>query len=286
MAITGGIKIFKDNEALISKSVTAAASPSGDPSADFILDRNVLTHWRSVGSDDTTTETLTITFPGAITIDRIHILDHNFEDFDIMYDGGAGFVNFTNVIGLDGAVIGGIIETAFADDSAYYEFDSATLGGAFQIRIRANTTQVTDAEKFLNQLVASEELGTFNGFPSVNPVASRNSRISTALSGRLSIQKANETLSVSLGFDSYPASGDFVQDWTIVYTLFDREETFLVWISGGIRGITKFGVPIRAFRLRDVKAMQITDDFSSTYRDNIYVNPINLELNMAEVIDG
>ena len=98
MAITGGIKFFKKNQ----MSDASPSATSGDASAKFMLDLDVDTYWTSVGSSDSTTETITINFGSNKTIDRILLLDHNFKNFTVKYLSGSSYVAFANVIGIGG----------------------------------------------------------------------------------------------------------------------------------------------------------------------------------------
>ena len=70
MAITGGIKFFNENKIRNGNAVGS----SGTASAKYSLDLDVDTYWRSVGSNDSTTETLTVTFDTTtIDLSLIHI---------------------------------------------------------------------------------------------------------------------------------------------------------------------------------------------------------------------
>ena len=201
MPITGGLKILKRSKALFEDGVTMAAT-SGTGSESRALDRNRFTFWRSVGSSDSVTETLILTFPSTTTIDRIFLVDHNWKSFTVKYDSGGVFVDFTSVVGLDGALGGGISETTFADNTAYYEFDSVSTT---RLEITATLTQTADEDKYLNQLMATEEEGTMVGFPEIKGFTwSRNSRVKKMLSGRSLVQKSEESIKFSLDFKNYP----------------------------------------------------------------------------------
>ena len=93
MAISGGIKFFSKSKCLKKDggSVTASTGSGGDN----VISLNRYVRWDSVGSDDTTTETLVITFPST-TFNRLMIVDHNLKEFDVTY--GAGATAFTNVV--------------------------------------------------------------------------------------------------------------------------------------------------------------------------------------------
>jgi len=144
MAITGGIKFFDKNKADSLTGAMAIAS-SGDPSAGFILDRNNFTVWRSVGSDDTTTETITVTLSSSQTFNRLFLLRHNFKEFTVKYWNGFSFVNFVNVVGINGIATSGISETVYALGSSYYEFDSVTTDNCCNSSFKAASSSTCSA---------------------------------------------------------------------------------------------------------------------------------------------
>lgn len=278
MAITGGVKFFTRNKNLSQDGATATAS-TGDVIVDRALDKNPLTKWRSVGSSDSVTETITISFPEDTTIDRIVLQDHNWKEFTVQYDNGGMFVDFSNVIGLDGS-LGSISETAFADDTAYYEFDSVTTP---RIQITVTKTQTADEDKFISQVISCEELGTLQGFPLIRSLRpSRNLRKKKVLSGKSLIQKSEESTRFRLDFKNF---GDtFSADLDLMFTLFEREDNFLTWLCGGKRGTSSFKYTLRGFRLRDIYEMQLDADFPLSYRSNVYVNPVNLRASLIEAV--
>jgi hypothetical protein len=246
---------------------------------DFAINRNKLLKWRSVGSDDITTETITITTPADITFNRILLIDHNFEEFIIDYDDG-GFTAFTSVVGLDGALGGGISETTFADDTAYYEFDPVTTS---IIRIRAVMTQTVDAEKFLGQFIATTELGTMVGFPITVTPNKRSSRIKTLINGLVSVSKSIETFDTTIDFETYSTTATFNVDFDLIYKLWDRENPFIIWPSGGKRGTSSFQYAVRGYRLLDAPTVQVvSESIEPVYLNNVYVNPLSLSVAFSE----
>lgn len=279
MSITGGQKYFKENK---SKTGSATSSVSGAASVSNILDSNMETYWRSVGSSDSITEEITITFSGSKTIDRILLVDMNWKEFNIQYDAGGVWTSFSSVVGLDGST-SGISETAFADTTAYYEFTSVTTGS---IRIQVTKSQVVDAQKYLNQCICTEELGTFVGYPVVSGITlSRAQKNKMTLNGKFSVQKSLETLGYKLKFVDYPSLSAYNADVDLMLTLMDSEDPFLVWLCGGRRGTSYFKYPLPGFRLNDVKQMQIGKAYKMSYSKNIYVNQINISaVDLIEVI--
>lgn len=277
MAITGGIKFFDKNKADSLTGAMAIAS-SGNPSAGFILDRSNFTVWRSVGSDDTTTETITITLPTSQTFNRLFLLRHNFKEFTVKFFDGFSFVDFVNVVGINGITTSGISETVYALGSSYYEFDSVTTT---QIEITVTKTQVVNEEKFLNSFVVTPELGTLVGFPIIkNVTKDRNLRKSTLLNGRVFVDKSIEVMRFLIDFKNYPPL--LTLDLDLLVTLFDRDDNFLVWLSGGRDGIPFFKRQLVGFRIEDLIQVQVVNVFKDSYRKNTYVSMVNQKLNLEE----
>ena len=282
MAIGGGIKIFNKIQNLLADGASITAT-TGESSGNFCLDRNPLTFYRSVGSADVTTETLVITLPASTTIDRIFLVNHNFKSFTIKYDSATVFTDFTTVVGIDGALGGGITESTFSDNTGYYEFDEVTTT---RIEITATLTQVVDAEKFLGQVIVTDELGTLTGYPVISGLThSRNSKNKKALSGRMLIQKSVESAKMKLSFKRYPTgSTGFVADLDLMFTLFDRENDFLVWLCGGRRGTDYFKYTLRGFRLQDIYQMQVSKPLKVKYSKNLYPGQAEFSVSLEEVI--
>ena len=135
------MKFLTTNQVESFDSITVA---SGDASKAYIYDRNFATKWLSVGSDDTTTETIEIIFALAKTIDRISLINHNLKEFDIQYWNGSAYVDFSTAID----------ETTNTSTNDFYSFTSVST---LKIKLSATKTGVVDAQKYLSQLLAYAE---------------------------------------------------------------------------------------------------------------------------------
>lgn len=277
--ITGGIKYFKQ-----SKIIDAAASApiSGDASVLSLLNSNKETFYRSVGSSDSTTEEIEITFVESKTIDRLFIINFNGKSFNVMYDVVGVWTHFANVTDLDGTQ-SNITETTYDKDTYYAEFDSVTTE---KIRIQITTTQIVDADKFINQVVVTEELSTLVGFPEVKQInMDRQLRSQKTISGKFSVQKSLEAFAFNLVFKNYPSSPVYNVDIDAMIELHDSEDPFITWLCGGRFGTPYFNYTLPGFRLIDVFQMQVNNAFKLSYTDNIYVNPLNIaSVNLVEHI--
>lgn len=272
MSMTGGISFFDKNKALKADGASAAASSNSD-NADLALGTNKYFRWESTGSDDLTTETLTITLPAAVDITRIFLIGHNFDTFQVKYDGSSDFLNVT---GLDDYSANNISETGFTRDTAYYEFDSVNTD---TINLSMDTTQTADAEKYIEQVIVTTELGTLAGFPQVRgPRLDRQFRKEEAVSGRMHIEKGFETFSCDLTLRDYPKQADI----DLLDSLHDRDSPFLVWLNGGKPG--QFTYTQRGWRLRDVVQVQTDGPLSNSYPQTTYVRGVNQRYGFSEVV--
>jgi hypothetical protein len=279
MAINGHYKIFDKSRCLGKDGATITAS-SGGSSADFALDQNSETSWRSSGSNDLTTETIEVSFTSQ-EISRIFLLGHNLKDYDIMYDLSGVWTHFASVVGIGGS-LANITETTFAQDTSYYEFTPVTTT---KIRIRANKTQVANEEKYIGQIVVTTEIATLAGWPRVKGLdLNRNARSVKTLSGFYSIQKSLEVPSFDFEFKDYPANSTYSVDIDTMMELEDREEPFLIWLCGGKFGSTFFKYTLRGWRLKDLFQMQVSKAIRVAYSDGIYSNQINAKVEFEAVI--
>lgn len=271
MSLTGGISFYKRNKALFEDGSTVSAS-TGNAEATLVIGTNKFFLWSSVASNDTITETITITMPAAVTIDRIFLGDFNWKEFTVKFDSGT---EFTTVVGIDGALGGGITETAFVRDTAYYEFDAVT---ATTIEITVTKTQVANQEKTLVLFIATEELGTLVGFPNNKGVKlDRNEKTETAISGRMHVEKSYESARLDLTLKTYPGQADI----DLLDLLHDRDIPFIVWPNGGVPGNFRFSQ--RGWRLKDIYQMQTVKGATNAYDRNIYIMGVNQRYSFVEV---
>jgi len=284
MSITGAIKFFKQSKNLESAGASVTVT-SGEDTKDYILGSNRYLSWESVGSDDTTTETIEITFPSSVTINRLFLIEMNFKEFDVMYDLSSVWTDFTNVLGLDGPLGGGITETTYDKDTAYYEFTPVTTT---KVRIRATKTQVVDDEKILRSFIGTEEIGTLQGWPDIKNAFSRNAKTKKAVSGKYAIMKSYDILSrMRVRFKVNP----YQNDQNIVEELYDRDFPFLVWPTGGAFGAAEycadgwFKLQQKGWALSDVYQVQTDGALATNFLKNVYIAGTIFSMSLRESID-
>ena len=275
MSITGGISFFDKSKSIFIDGVLGATAVASSNTTDqnLPLGTNNTFKWESNGSDDSTIETYTVTLAASISISRIFLVKHNFKNFQVQY---GATLDFANVIGLDGYSDNKIDVTGFARNTAYFEFDAVTTD-TFILTI--DTTQVVDAEKFITQFIVTNEIGTLEGYPKLsNATIDRNIQDEEAISGRMHIQKGYESAGFPLQLGRYPVQGDI----DILDGLHEREDSFLVWLSGGLPD--QFRIKQRGFRVEDVYNMQVNKPLRNGYDKNSYLLGVNQAYNFVEVV--
>lgn len=123
---------------------------SGDTSKAYLYDQNQDTKWLSSGSNDTTTETITVDFKNwqgsavSRNFDRIILLNTNFKAITAEY--------------WDGSAWKSIAEATLTLAAADKIIEIATPISATKFRINITTTQTTNAEKYLGELKVCKEV--------------------------------------------------------------------------------------------------------------------------------
>lgn len=273
MACKGGVKFFDKNLALFEDGARAVAS-SNEPVQNFILGTNRYYQWQSAGSDDGTTETITITFPQPTEISRLFILGHNLKNFNIT---SVPATTITNVTSIESSTPStNIFASNIENSTSYYSFDPITVTG---ITITMFNTQIPDEQKKINQVVLTNEIGTLCGFPTISNVGiDRNLVKDSTITGRQIVEKGYEVASFDMRLVNYP----YQDDIDILDSLHERERPFLTWLCGGIPD--NFRIKQRGWRLEDLYQTQIDGDLRNGYERNVYSLGVTGRYNFQEVV--
>lgn len=270
--ITDRMKFFERSLTRFTLGVGASAT-SGEASARNVLTENRLTNWESFGSDDTREETITITFPSPVRANRLLLINHNLREFSISLSASTPITSFSNI---RKQTVNSISETNNLLDTGYWSFDEAAVTS---ITIRGRRTIVPNAQKFIFQVVLTTELFTFSGWPEILkfPFSNNETKVKTK-GGRFFINKQERVLEpLKMNFRGYT----YIEDVNFVSTLFDRDNPFLFWPSGGYQ---QFRYPVEGWRLRDIYTMQTIGKYSSGLARGSYSGLINTQITLAESI--
>lgn len=256
-SITGMVKVFYTNYIELFSNTVAASTGTNQAN---IYDRDRETQWSSVGSDDSTVETLTITFDSQATISRLFCVGMNWKNFTIQYDAGGGYTDFSNVYSLKADAAAALI--SYSDNSEttrYFEFDAVAVNS---VKITMNTTIVVDAEKTLIELYIGKEMGTFSDDVISKPNKAKinfdyGEKIITLSNVGSKRYQRGEKFKGSLTLKQIDQSND----QTIIYTMFDQGD-FMISLCGADGTLYP---TIRHWRLQDVYSCILKGDLSGEF---------------------
>lgn len=240
------IKFFDTN--VINADATFTFTSATTSLASFLYDEDRSTRLTSSGSNDVTDEVFTIEFASAKDIDRIHIENHNVKDGNIQYWNGAAYVDFSPAISMSSNT---------ATDN-YYEVASVSTE---RIRFTMNTTQTANAEKFLGNWRAMEQIGEVNANPETFKFSFEDAKV-------LHTTGKGRTINVTFDNTNFTAELDFSDandtDIALFRTLKDRTDTFYIYPGGGNTTYTQEG-----FRIRDIYRVTFSNSFEPEIKAQI-----------------
>ena len=283
MPVTGAIKFFDRSRCLIADGASATAL-SGGESINNILSYDRRNYWRSDVGSDAVEEEIEITFSRNSVIDRLLLIDTNLQDISIAF---GGVVQDITDINNDPVVLPDmappdappIYRQNVDTPVIYFEFAPVNLA---QITITASKTRIPNEQKYLRQVIAARELGTFEGFPNVGSYDdSHNEIINRASTGVKHITKQIKTLDrFRITFRAHPLENDIA----LSDRLFDQSDSFTLWPCGGGFGSDHFLFDAKGWQLDDIYNVQTVGRKSHRWYKNFYKSGINSGLRLLEVI--
>lgn len=260
------IRFFYKNEADYSNTNMIVTASQGNEFAMRALNRSNLSSWVTTGSVDADNTTFEIEYNESKNLDSILLIGHNFKNFTIQYFNGVSYVDFPTAINV----------TNNTSVNSFFQFTETQVE---KVKLTITGTMVANSDKQLYQFITTSEIGQFNKYPVIsNLVHNQNKILSKMLSGRTNINK-------NLGgtsFDLQVAVWKDASDLSLIQSLFDATEGFLVWLCGGDE--TQFSMLINGYRKQDIYLMQCQNDFSPDWYKGVY--PLGLEklkLSLIEV---
>ena len=273
MTISGKIKFFYENYGDINNDNGYAIASTGSNTRNNARSRKQYLRWESVGSDDVTTETYQLGFGANEDINRIVLNRHNFKAFTVQYWNGAAWTHFANVVTKEGTQTN-ITETTNDKTTNYYEFDYVNTS---KILISVDTTIAVDAEKYIYEVIATEELGTFEGFPAYAGAFAKKRAIKQSFEGTQNQSILGENFTCSLSFQRYGVEADH----TLIQDLWELDKPFLIYPCGANEDQYRFTNKV-GNRLRDIFLVGFSSDFSPNYELNVFELGLNYSVSFKE----
>jgi hypothetical protein len=232
-------------------------------SVENMFDRDNLTNYSSVGSDDTDTITLVIDLNDLITLENIIIVNNNLKEFTIE---GQDSLDAWNTLAS---------ETTNSETVYNLIFTEADYK---KIRITMTKTMVADDQKNIQEIYVCKSLGQLSGFPEVKFKKDKNAVTKRLINGRVKILYTKDSHDIELNFKGYMGS----DDRDLFITLTNYPYPFLVWICGGDEDQFSNHAD-EGFREEDIYLCAVDKGFSNKYTDNYYKAGMNAKLRLVEV---
>lgn len=261
------IIFFKKNKIDFTNAVQTVIASQGDDFTTLALNRSNQTSWQTTSSVDADNTTFEIDLIDERRFDSILLLKHNFAAYNVKYWNGLSFVDFSPAISVSGNSL----------DDSFHEFTSQLTT---RIKLTVLGTIVADSDKILAQFIATEKLGQFEGWPIIQrPTRSRNRKRSRLLSGKVSIKENQGGFSCRLKVDNWKDAADLA----LVETLFDSNDGFLTWLSGGDED--QFSSVRKGYRLEDIFLMKCKNEHRPEWKRGNYWTGQKINIDLEEVAD-
>lgn len=260
-------KLDLDNSNITLTVTDAVADDTGQDVVDFIRNRNNTSGWATTGSTNAANTQLDVDFLDQVDIDNIFLIQQNFKAYTIQYWNGSTYTNFSPSISVTG--------NSTADKR--HSFTQVTTS---KIRLIITETFVTDDDKFMTQLIATQLIGQLANFPQIKSVKDAKSRRSLKMiSGKVKVVRNVGAFSCTLAKNNVVSDADI----TLMQRLFSSFNGFLVWLSGGDESQFR-NLPI-GYRLRDLFLMNVTNEYNPEFEDGHYKFGIPIDLDLVEVVE-
>lgn len=266
------IRFFKKNVIDLSDlnaSITvtdAVATNNGQDFVNFLRNRKNTSAWITTGSTDAALTQLDVLMSSKADIDSIVLVKSNFDSYTIQYWNGVAYVDFSTPI----SETGNTIETTF------HQFTGVQTE---KIRIIIQGTMVADEDKILRQLIVTEELGQFNGWPVVkNPKISTSKKKNVMLSGKINLVETIENFSTTLEAKILKDSDDL----DLIENIHFRREGVLIWVNSG--DDTQFSSLRLGYRKEDIYLVRPINDYVPEFYQGLYQSGIKFKLSLQESV--
>lgn len=258
------IYFFEKNKADITNTDVVITASQADEFTAFMQNRDNNSAWITTGSQDSDNTNFVIDFGSERDITDIILIKNNFKDYTIQYWNGAAYVDFSTAINV----------TSNSTETVRHTFDSVNT---LMVKVIITATFVVDDEKRLFQFIVTDLIGQLDGWPVIKPVDSKNRIRNKMLSGKKRIIENSGGFRCSLSVKNWGSDADL----TIIESLYDSIEGFLLWLSGGDE--TQFRSNRIGYRKEDLFLMKASNEYSPAYVTGIYTAGLKIKIDLEEI---
>lgn len=248
----------------VSISVTdSVASNTGESFSHYLRNRKNSSGWITTGSTDAGNTTLTVDMGEGKTLDKIIMVGHNFKNYKIKKWVVNAFVDLLTV-------------ENNTRETTFNSFDSIITD---KIQIEIENTMIADSEKFMRQLILTEGLGQFNGFPKIQkPTHDTNRIITKMLSGKKSVIESVGAFSCNLTVDVLSDKSDL----ELIESLYYTKNGFLMSLSGEMED--QFRNKLLGYRDMDIYLMKCTNNYTPEFFKHCYQLGAKVDMKLEEIV--
>lgn len=272
-----GAMIFEESVALYRDGATATAT-SNSSTAYLTLTNDRRLHWESSGSDDTTTETITVTLPSATAISSIFLFGHNFKEYNLT--GNSGAVNFENAVGINGEVPRLVEQVTNGTFTAWTADDPDNWSVATESAGNYEVTEVANGARFFTNgtyfEVGQDSVFTVGKKYEITLVISNFSGFGIAVNERAGALLGTPTL-----IGNITSNGT----WTFTLNSAAKPALNIARLFGGATDLV-----IESVSVREIPATISEDDYSRTTSyysfDEVTVTTIEINCTKTQTVDA
>lgn len=247
----------------VEMSVTdPVATNSGVVFLDYLRNRNSTSLWATTGSSDAANTEIIADMKSATTLNRIVVVGHNLKSYTLDYWNGVAWVNI-------------ITETDDLETTTFLSFPAITTD---KIRLTINGTKIIDDDKYIKQLILTQDIKRMEAYPMVTPKLTHNMRVTKMLSGKSNIVESVGAFSTKLTVNVLNNESDI----NLAETLFNYRKGYLISMSGGDED--QFNTAIEPFRKQDIYLVRMRKEFTPAPPKGLYDLGIKLNIELIEVV--
>ena len=259
-------KIDLDNNNVAITVTDSVATNTGESFAFYIQNRKETSAWLTTGSSDAGTTTMTVDAGSGFSINTIILTGINFDSYTIQYYNGSIYTDFSTAINVTGNT----------SENVRHQFDSVN---ARYIKIIITGTIVPDSDKIIRQLIITEELGKFAGWPIIGkPTHSTNKRKTRMLSGKTNLVESIGAFSCELSVKNWSSDADL----TILEEIYFSFDGVLLQLNGFDEA--QFSSNRIGYRNQDIYLVKPSDSYTPEWANGLYVTGMKIKMKLEEVI--
>lgn len=244
----------------------SVASENGNSFVDYIRNRNNRSAWITTDSTDAALTQIDVEWTDEIDCSRIFLVGMNFRSYTIQYWNGSSYTDFPTAIN----------ETTNIFQVKLHEF---TQISTTKIRLIINGTFAANDDKFLYQMIVTDELGEFEtGFYVDALVVAQERKVTKMISGKSKITRNLGSFMCSFKKNNVTSGNDIA----LIESLYGRPAGFLMWLCGGEE--SQFRTRASGYRKEDIFLMDFKSEYKPQLSNGFNDWGLDIKIDLVEIV--